>query len=102
MRRARSVDEYVEMIRSALVEVEELRAAFEWDLEDMSRLPGFIEPLEQSLHALLEEMEAGEYAWADGELAFMRLVRREGPQIPFADLLTSINETHTKGLDVDG
>lgn len=101
MHRARTTDEYLEWINEALIEVSELRAAFEWDLDDQSRLPGFLEPLEQSLRHLYQSMRDGTYTWASGDLPFMPMVRRNGPQIPFADLLNSINETHMKGLDTD-
>ena len=99
MHRARTTDEYVKWVNEALVEVGELRAAFEWDLDDQSRIPGFLEPLEQSLRQLLQSMRDGSYAWASGDLPFMPMVRRNGPQIPFADLLNAINETHMQGLD---
>ncbi|MDD3450028.1 MAG: general secretion pathway protein GspF [Gammaproteobacteria bacterium] len=101
MHRAKTAEEYVELIRQALIEVEELRASFEWDLDDMSRIPGFLDPLEQSLAGLLRKMEDGTYIWADGDLPFMPLVRRNSTKIPFADLLDTINETHLKGLDVE-
>ena len=32
MHRAKTAEEYVELIRQALIEVEELRASFEWGL----------------------------------------------------------------------
>ena len=101
MHRAQSVEEYVDLIRQAIVEVDELRAAFEWDLDDMARIPGFLEPLEESLAGLLRAMESGTYIWADGDLPFMPLVRRNVSRIPFADLLDRINETHMKGLEVE-
>jgi hypothetical protein len=102
MRRAKTADEYVGMIREAIIETSELRASFEWDLDDQSRIPGFLEPLEQSLSGLLESMQAGTYVWANGDLPFIALVRRHAQKIPFADLLDSINDTHRKGLDVEG
>ena len=46
-------------------------------------------------------MESGTYIWADGDLPFMPLVRRNVSRIPFADLLDRINETHMKGLEVE-
>jgi hypothetical protein len=89
------------MIQEALVEVEELHAAFEWDVEDQARIPPFVGRLRHELRSLLESMRDGSYTWANGELPFIELTRRNGPQIPFADLLDAINETHCKGLDVD-
>ena len=55
--------------------------------------------LEQQLKDLQASITDGSYAFADEDLPFMALVRQPGVSIPFADMLTMINDTHRGGLD---
>lgn len=103
LRRARSVEEYVEWVRQAVFEVGDLRACLEYELEEeMHRFPAFLDPLESSIQALYRSMETGEYSFGREDLPFMELAERYADEIPFHSLLKQINETHRKGLDVDG
>ena len=99
--RARSTDEYVQMIEQALDDVWDLHQAIEFDQDSMSYAREFIGPLEGQLKNLYQSMKDGEYEFATGELPFMEIVEKyHDAQLPFKYLLKRINETHMKGLDV--
>jgi hypothetical protein len=44
LRRARTGDESVDWIRPAVSEVADLRDCLEYEIEDMSRFPAFLDP----------------------------------------------------------
>jgi hypothetical protein len=98
--RARTVDEYVEWIKQAVFEVQELRACLEYDLEDPQRLPSYLEQLETSVNSIFDAMKNGNYQFSRHPLPFMDLIQRFGEEIPFSTLLKQINETHQQGLDI--
>lgn len=100
LRRARTADEYIEWVRQAVFEVEDLRACLEYEMEEMVAFPGFLEPLEQGIVELFDSMKEGRYRFGREDLPFMGLVHNYGDQIPFASLLKQINETHRKGMEV--
>lgn len=47
-------------------------------------------------------MKVGTYSFACEDLPFMDLAARCCGEIPFHTLLKQINETHKRGLDVEG
>lgn len=100
LRRARTADEYVEWVKDAVFEVDDLKACLLFEMEEMTRFPSWLEPLEESIKALHQSMVDGGYHFGREDLAFMEIVHRHGDQIPFHTLLKQINETHRKGLDV--
>ncbi len=100
LRQARTTEEYIEWVKQAVFEVGDLRDCFEFDLEDVSRFPAYLDPLEQSIKDVLESMKAGRYQFGREDLPFMNIVHRYGDEIPFSALLKQINETHRKGIDV--
>jgi hypothetical protein len=99
--RARSSDEYVNMIEQAIDDVWDLRQAIEYD-DEMSEALGFIDELEASLKETHQAMKDGTYKFATGDFPFMEIFEKyhEGI-IPFKYLLLRINETHMKGLEVE-
>jgi hypothetical protein len=102
MTRARSVDEYVDLVRQALDEVFDLRAAMEYDEDSMGKAIEFIDQLEAGLQGLYRSMQDGSYRFATGDLPFMGMVRDADERLlPFKNLLVRINETHLKGLEVE-
>lgn len=98
--RAKSAEEYVEMVRQAMFEVQDLRECLLDDLEEKGRFPAFLDPLEQGVRELYRCMEEGSYLYSREDLPFMSLVRRHAQEIPFAELLEQINETHRRGMDL--
>jgi hypothetical protein len=101
LQRARSAEEYVEWVKQAVFEVDDLRDCYDFQMDELGRYPTFLEPLEQNIKALQQSMVEGEYRFGREDLPFMELVNRHGDDIPFAILLRQINETHRKGIDVD-
>jgi hypothetical protein len=102
MKRARSGDEYVSLVRQAMDEIFDLRAAMEYDEDSMGRANAFIDRLEEGVRRLYRSMEEGTYRFATGDLPFMDVVRKADERLlPFKTLLIRINETHLKGLEVD-
>jgi hypothetical protein len=100
MIRARTVDEYVSLIRDAIYEVDEMRASLEFDEDSMSAYAQFIDDLESSLKELYQSMLDGSYCWRTGDLAYMEVIRNLDDKVmPIRALLTRINETHKNGLE---
>ena len=103
VKRPASMEEYLEMIKSTLFDLEELRMSVEYDEEFMEGTLPFIDPLEKGLSDLLNSIADGSYEFADTDLPFMPIV--ESPQsamLPLKPVLRQINETHRKGLQVEG
>lgn len=99
--RARSSDEYVQMIEQALDDVWDLHQSIEYDEDYMAIAREFIGPLEKSLKDLYQSMKDGKYQFATGDLPFMEIVDKyHDAELPFKFLLKRINETHMKGLQV--
>ena len=102
MKRARTVDEYVALVKDALYEVEDMRAAIDFDSEGMGEAPKFIDDLEDTLKGIFQSMQDGTYCWRTGDLAYMEFVRNmDESTIPFRTLLVRINDTHKNGLETD-
>jgi len=100
MKRARSVDEYVALLKEAIYEVEEMRAAIDYDEEYMGEARTFITELEQSLKDVFESMKDGSYCWRTGDLEFMSMIDQVDDRLlPFRSLLIRINDTHKNGLE---
>jgi hypothetical protein len=102
LRRARSIDEYVEWVRQAVFEVGDLRDCLEYELEDLGRFPAFLDPLEEGIKGVYKSMQDGTYVYGREDLPFMEMAARYSEEIPFHTLLKQINETHRRGLEVDG
>lgn len=99
--RARSSDEYVQMIEQALDDVWDLHQSIDYDEDFMAVAREFIGPLENSLKDLYQSMKDGKYEFATGDLPFMEIVDKyHDAELPFKFLLKRINETHMKGLEV--
>ena len=101
LRRAKTVDEYVEWVRQAVFEVDDLRACLEFELEELKQFPVFLDPLEQGIKAIYQHMLDGTYGFGREDLPFMDLAAQFSSEIPFHTLLKQINETHRRGLDTD-
>jgi hypothetical protein len=99
--RAKTVEEYVDLVDQALFEIEELRMAAEYDMDSMGASLKFVDKLERQVRELRASMGDGSYHFADRDLPFMDLVEdTSDDHLPFKYLLRMINETHRKGLDV--
>ncbi|MBF0255197.1 MAG: general secretion pathway protein GspF [Gammaproteobacteria bacterium] len=102
IRRARSAEEFGEMVKQAMFEVGDLRDCLEYEMEDLQRFPDFLEPLEEGIKQIYNAMLNGSYYFGREDLPFMDLAVEHADDIPFLFLLKRINETHRRGIDVDG
>ncbi|MBI3560774.1 MAG: general secretion pathway protein GspF [Gammaproteobacteria bacterium] len=103
MKRPKTAEAYIDLLKQAVFEVEELQASFEFDAEGMGGVTDFIDELTRQVKAVYQSMQAGTYEFKDQDLPFMATVRRnDGVFLPFRDLLNLINDTHRNGLEVDG
>jgi len=89
------------MVEQAIIEVEELVSCYEYDMEDVGKHLAYLEPLVQALRRLRASMADGSYEFGNEDLPFMPLVLTHRSQLPFGELLVTINETHRNGLAVD-
>jgi hypothetical protein len=101
MRRAKSAEEYVDWVKQAVFEVQDLRECLEFEMEDLQRFPAFLDPLQETVNSVYESMSDGTYAFGREDLPFMDVAAAHADEIPFYTLLRQINETHRKGLEVD-
>ncbi len=99
--RPKTAEQYVKMVDQAIIEVDELRSSYEYDIEEMGSVPAYLDTLEQILKDLRRTMAEGRYEFADTDLPYMEIVNRNRSRIPFADLLAMINKTHKEGLDTE-
>jgi len=97
--RARNADELVEIINQALDEVEDLRAAIEYDEEYMGESSIIVEPVSIGLTTMLSAVNNDSYRPGEGDwLGFLDSLRDiDHRAVPFWPLLMSIIETHEKG-----
>jgi hypothetical protein len=101
LRRAKNAEEYIDWIKQAVFEVQDLRECLEFEMEDLQRFPAFLGPLQDGINAVYQSMKTGTYAFGREDLAFMDVAATNADEIPFYTLLRQINETHRKGLEVD-
>ena len=99
--RAGSTDELVEIINQALDEVEDLRAAIEYDEEYKGESSIIVEPVSIGLTRLLSAVNNDEYRPGQGEwLNFLDSLRDiDHRAVPFWPLLKLVIETHEKGYE---
>lgn len=103
IKRPRTPEAYIELVKQAVFEIEDLRAAIEYDAEGMLDSIGFVDELERHIKTVYDSMADGTYEFEDKDLPYMEIVRQHGTFIlPFRDLLTVINKTHRNGLDIHG
>lgn len=100
IRRAKSAEEYIEWVKQAVFEMNELKACLEFEADDLSRYPAYVEPLEEGIKSLYQAMREGRYQFGREDLSFIPIALRFGDEIPFHLLLKQINETHRQGIDV--
>ena len=101
--RPKTPEEYVDLVDQALFEIEDLRQAAEYDMDSMGAASEFLEQLERDVRKLRESMADGSYLFGKENLSYVKVVEHQDERIlPFKMLLLKINETHIKGLDVEG
>jgi hypothetical protein len=102
LRRATSVAEYGEWVRQSVFEVGDLCDCLEYEPEELSKCPAFLDPREEGTNAVCQSMRDGAYGFGREDRPFTDLVGRYAGEVPFHTLLKQINETHRRGIDVEG
>lgn len=98
--RARNLSELVEIINQALDEVEDLRAAIEFDEEFRGESSIIVEPVSAGLSRLLSAINEDRYSIGEGDwMEFLEPLRdRDHRAVPFWPLLQLIIDTHDAGF----
>jgi hypothetical protein len=101
MKKAKDLNELIDLVHEAVYEVDELRACLEHDDDEAATYTPFMDDLDRMLRELHESMASGKYAGVGkGEdLAFMPLFKKHERSIPFRELLRTINATHREGYE---
>lgn len=97
--RASNLDELVELINQALDEVEDLRAAIEYDEEFKGESSIIVEPVSAGLSRLLAAINDDNYQIGEGDwMGFLEPLRdHDHRAIPFWPILSLILNTHEQG-----
>lgn len=101
MKKAQDLNQLTDLVHEAVYEVDELRACLEHDDEEASIYTPFLDDLDKMLRDLHESMASGKYAGVGSgeDLAFMPLFKKHERNIPFRELLRTINATHREGYE---
>ena len=101
MKRARNLSEFAELVRQAKYEVDELRACLEYDDDESATYKPYLDPLDNMLRELDESLTTGRYHSTGGghDLPFMPLFIRHERDIPFREILRTLNATHREGFE---
>ena len=100
MKRPATIEDYQELVNQAIFEVDDLRAAVEFDEEFMEGALNFVDTMDGQLKQLHNSIKDGSYTFADEDLPFMPFVKVQSNLVlPFKGLLVLINSTHRKGLE---
>ncbi len=100
MYKPQDYEAFLDLLHQAVYEVDELRACIEEDMEEMERYLPFLEPLDAQLRQLYEVACAGvlEGFGQGRDLPYMTLFARFERDIPFRELLRTINAAYREGL----
>jgi hypothetical protein len=100
-KRARTAQEYVDLVDQIIFDLEELMAATAFDVDEIDSSPAYLELLLKEVRELRASMADGSYLFGREDLPFMRLVKRSSERtLPFIRLFYRINQSHKLGLDV--
>lgn len=97
--RAENVQDLADIVNQTLDEVEDLRAAIEYDEAYLGESSLLVEPVSQGLTEFLAAINDGEYSPGKGDwLVFLDHIREmDHRAVPFWPKLRLILETHDKG-----
>lgn len=101
MKKAHDLNEFIDLVHQAVYEVDELRACLEYDDNEAATYAPFLDSLDKILRSLYTSMTTGTYQGAGqgSDLDFMPLFKRHERDIPFREILRSINATHREGYE---
>ena len=103
IRKIKTPEEYVELVKQLREDVFDLREAIEYDPEEMARAGQIIEPLEHIVNGLYDSFSDGTYEFKDEDLPYMEIVNENNyvAILPMLNLLKEVNRIHRNGLDID-
>jgi hypothetical protein len=99
--RAKTAEAYVRLVDQAIIEIEEFIACLEFDMDDPGDQLRVLTPLFDELKLLRQSMADGSYEFENKDLPFMDVANKLSSQLPFAQLLVAINQTHRYGLNIE-
>lgn len=101
--RARTPEEYAGLVDQVIDELEDIREAASFDMEDIDGPPGYVDALLKEMRELRRSMSDGSYQFGRMDLPFMRIVKQYSEnELPCIRMFYQINRTHREGLDVQG
>jgi hypothetical protein len=99
--RPATAEQYVELVRQAIFELEDIIEARGFDIDEIDETPGYIAALLKELRAMRAAMKDGSYVFDRHDLPMMRIVKQQTEkELPCIRLLYQINETHRLGLEI--
>lgn len=102
MKHPQTPEAYFNLVEQALFEIEDLRAAIEYESSGFESALNYLDPLQQEISAFRQRFIDGEPVFGEKDLAYVALVKdRTVHELPFLGLLLMINQVYRKGLDVD-
>lgn len=103
LRKIRTADEYIAMVKELREDIFDLRGAVEYDPDEMGRASIIVEPLEHIVNELYNSFADGSYEFKDEDLPYMRIVTENNHTaiLPMLNLLKEVNRIHRNGLDID-
>lgn len=101
MKRAKDMNALIDLVHEAVYEVDELRACLEHDDDEAATYTPYLDQLDAMLRSLHESMISGRYSGLGqgADLEFMPLFKKHERDIPFRELLRTINATHREGFE---
>jgi hypothetical protein len=101
IKKARDLNQLIDLVHEAVYEVDELRACLEHDDDEASTYTPYLDSLDAMLRDLHESMISGKYGGTGrgDDLAYMPLFKKHERDIPFRELLRTINATHREGFE---
>ena len=81
MHKPKTMEQYIELVNQALIEIDDLRMSAEYDLEEMGDALMFVEKLEAGVRKLYDQLVNGTHTFGDSDFPFMVIVeqpRRSG------------------------
>ena len=103
IRKVKTAEDYIDMVKSLREDVFDLREAVEYDPDEMGRAALFVEPLERIVNELYNSFVDGSYEFKDEDLPYMQIVKENNYTaiLPMLNLLKEVNHVHRNGLDID-
>jgi hypothetical protein len=99
----KTMDGFSHMLEQIVDELDELRAAAEYDEEYMGDTLIFLPSLDEDIRTMLTQLKAEQYVFTDEDLPFVaRLKHVDSRLLPCTQMLVWVNQVHRSGLPITG